>query len=73
MLLAFSVPAFGLIRAARNYPAACAGVLLIGLMLLCFDATLPATLPALFPAPVRYGALGSASTCRSGCWEVPHR
>ncbi|WP_256364633.1 MFS transporter [Mycolicibacter heraklionensis] len=57
MLLALSIPAFDLIRSAHNYPTAFAGVLLIGLMLLCFDATLPATLPALFPTPVRYGAL----------------
>lgn len=57
MLVCLSVPVFGLIRSATDYPSAFAGVLLIGLMLLCFDATLPATLPALFPTPVRYGAL----------------
>jgi MHS family proline/betaine transporter-like MFS transporter len=57
MLLALSVPAFMLIRSARSYPVVFVGLLLIGAMLLCFDATLPATLPALFPTQVRYGAL----------------
>ena len=33
------------------------GVLLIGLMELCFDSTTPAALPALFPTRVRNGAL----------------
>lgn len=57
MLVTLSVPAFQLIGSAAGYPVAFAGVLLIGAMLLCFDATLPATLPALFPTRVRYGAL----------------
>ncbi|WP_267887841.1 MFS transporter [Mycolicibacter sinensis] len=57
MLVILSVPAFALIRSAGSFPMAFAGVLLIGVMLLCFDATLPATLPALFPTQVRYGAL----------------
>ncbi|CAJ1502061.1 MFS transporter [[Mycobacterium] kokjensenii] len=57
MLLVVSVPALSLAHTAQGYPVVFAGVLLIGLMLLCFDATLPATLPALFPTPVRYGAL----------------
>lgn len=57
MLLSLSVPAFELIHTAGSYPMAFAGVLLIGVMLLCFDATLSAMLPALFPTPVRYGAL----------------
>jgi MHS family proline/betaine transporter-like MFS transporter len=33
------------------------GALLVGLMLLCFNSTLPGTLPALFPIGVRYGSL----------------
>lgn len=57
MLVALSAPAFMLIRSAGSYLVAFAGVVLIGAMLLCFDATLPATLPALFPTRVRYGAL----------------
>lgn len=57
MLLVLSVPAFGLMGSARSYLASFAGVLLIGLMLLCFDAALPSTLPALFPTQVRYRAL----------------
>ncbi|TDH49793.1 MFS transporter [Mycobacterium eburneum] len=57
LLLAGSVPALLLIRSGGGYPVVFAGVLLIGVMLLCFDSTLPATLPALFPTTVRYGAL----------------
>ncbi|OBH18393.1 MFS transporter [Mycolicibacter sinensis] len=57
MLVVLSVPAFALIGSAGSYPGAFLGVLLIGTMLLCLDATLPATLPALFLTEVRYGAL----------------
>lgn len=57
LLVALSVPAFLLIRSGAGYPVIFAGVLLIGVMVLCFDGTAPATLPALFPTDVRYGAL----------------
>ncbi|HEY2190754.1 MAG TPA: MFS transporter [Actinomycetospora sp.] len=33
------------------------GLLLLGLTLVCFEGTMPATLPALFPTGVRYGLL----------------
>ena len=33
------------------------GTLLLGLTLLCFNNTLPGTLPALFPVGARYGSL----------------
>jgi MHS family proline/betaine transporter-like MFS transporter len=57
LLIAASVPAFLLIRFGGIYPVIFIGVLLIGLMELCFDSTAPAMLPALFPTNVRYGAL----------------
>jgi MHS family proline/betaine transporter-like MFS transporter len=60
LLIAGSVPAFLLIRSSGPYPVIFIGVLLIGLMELCFDSTSPALLPALFPTNVRYGALAIA-------------
>ena len=60
LLIAGSVPAFLLIRSSGPYPVIFIGVLLIGLMELCFDSTSPALLPALFPTEVRYGALAIA-------------
>lgn len=56
-LLVGSVPAFLLIGSGAGVAVTFPGVLLIGVMLLCFDATLPATLPSLFPTAVRYEAL----------------
>jgi MHS family proline/betaine transporter-like MFS transporter len=60
LLIAASIPAFMLIRSGGGYPLIFIGVLLIGLMELCFDSTSPAALPALFPTNVRYGALAIA-------------
>jgi len=57
LLIVGSVPAFLLIRLGNGYPVILVGVSLIGMMMLCFYATEPATLPALFPTPVRYGAV----------------
>ncbi len=57
LLILGSIPAFLFIRFGAFYPVIFIGVLLIGLMELCFDSTAPATLPALFPTNVRYGAL----------------
>lgn len=57
LLIVGSIPAFLLIRYGGIYPVIFLGVLLIGMMELCFDSTGPATLPALFPTNVRYGAL----------------
>jgi MFS transporter, MHS family, proline/betaine transporter len=59
LLIAAAVPAFLLIRSGA-YPLIFIGVLMIGLMELCFDSTSPAALPALFPTNVRYGALAIA-------------
>jgi MFS transporter, MHS family, proline/betaine transporter len=52
LLIVGSIPAFLLIRYGGGY-----SVRLIGVMLLCFSATLPSTLPALFPTNVRYSAV----------------
>ncbi len=60
LLIAGSIPAFLLIRFGGVYPLIFIGVLLIGLMELCFDSTAPPLLPALFPTRVRYGALAIA-------------
>ena len=60
LLIGASIPAFLLIRSGAGYLLIFIGVLLIGLMELCFDSTSPAALPALFPTDVRYGALAIA-------------
>ena len=57
LLIVASIPAFLLIRHGSGVPLIFIGVLLIGLMELCFDSTSPATMPALFPTNVRNGAL----------------
>ncbi|MFZ1175830.1 MAG: MFS transporter [Mycobacterium sp.] len=57
LLIVGSIPAFLLMRFGGIYPLIFIGVLLIGLMELCFDSTAPSMLPALFPTRVRYGAL----------------
>ncbi|MGH3959066.1 MFS transporter [Mycobacterium sp.] len=57
LLIVGSVPAFLLIRFGNSYPVMFIGVLLIGMMMLCFYSTEPATLPALFPTNVRYSAV----------------
>jgi MHS family proline/betaine transporter-like MFS transporter len=57
LLILASIPAFLLIRHGTGYLLVFVGVLLIGLMELCFDSTSPATMPALFPTNVRNGAL----------------
>jgi MFS transporter, MHS family, proline/betaine transporter len=57
LLLIASIPAFLLMRFGGIFPLVFIGVLLIGLMELCFDSTTPAALPALFPTRVRNGAL----------------
>jgi MFS transporter, MHS family, proline/betaine transporter len=57
LLFAGSVPAFALIRFGSGYPTKFVGVLIIGVMLLCLNSIEPSTLPALFPANVRYGGV----------------
>jgi MHS family proline/betaine transporter-like MFS transporter len=57
LLVVASIPAFWLIQSGGGRMLVFLGVLLIGLMELCFDSTSPATMPALFPTNVRNGAL----------------
>src|ERR1700744_5059449 len=57
LLVVASVPAFLLMRSGGVLPLVFIGVLLVGLMELCFDSATPAALPALFPTRVRNGAL----------------
>lgn len=53
-LIVLSFPAFLLITAG-SWPLVFAGILVIGLTLICFSSTLPSTIPALFPTSIRYG------------------
>ncbi|MBE9372955.1 MFS transporter [Saccharopolyspora sp. HNM0983] len=55
-LVVVALPAFWLINLG-NWVAVLAGILLLGLVLVCFSSTLPSTVPALFPTSVRYGGV----------------
>lgn len=55
-LIALSWPALTLVQ-ADNIIIRFIGLMIMGLMLLCFSSTMPATLPALFPTAVRYSAI----------------
>jgi MHS family proline/betaine transporter-like MFS transporter len=59
LMLPFSIPSVLLMRAGGTLPVFL-GLALMGLMLLCFNSTMPAALPALFPTEIRYGALSIA-------------
>ncbi|MEV8312696.1 glycine betaine/L-proline transporter ProP [Streptomyces sp. NPDC059900] len=54
--LLLSVPALLLIRQGSLW-AIGLGMAALGLLLVCFTASMPSTLPALFPTKVRYGSL----------------
>ncbi|OON76741.1 glycine betaine/L-proline transporter ProP [Streptomyces tsukubensis] len=54
--LVFSVPALLLIRQG-SLAAIGLGTAALGVLLVCFTATMPSTLPALFPTRVRFGSL----------------
>jgi MHS family proline/betaine transporter-like MFS transporter len=56
LLLVLSWPAVLLVQTG-SIGGVFAGLLLLGLTLVCFEATMPSTLPALFPTGVRYGLL----------------
>ena len=56
MLVVLAVPAFLLMRTG-SIPGVLAGLLLLGLTMVCFNATMPSTLPSLFSTGVRYGSL----------------
>jgi MFS family permease len=57
LLVAFSIPAFSLMRFGSGYPAKFIGVLLVGSAMLFLSSIEPSILPALFPTSVRYGAV----------------
>lgn len=56
LMIVLAVPSVLLMRAGGFWPVF-SGLALMGLMLLCFNSTMPSTLPALFPTEIRYGAL----------------
>lgn len=58
-LIVFAFPSILLIR-AQTGPSIFLGLLIMGLLLICFSATMPSTLPSLFPTRVRGGALSIA-------------
>lgn len=58
-LIALAVPSLLLIR-AESVGAILVGLLIMGLSLICFSATMPSTLPSLFPTVIRAGALSIA-------------
>ncbi|WP_419998250.1 glycine betaine/L-proline transporter ProP [Streptomyces boninensis] len=57
--LVLSMPAFMLIKTG-SWPLVFAGLLILGLCLLCYLACMSSVLPALFPTALRYGALAIA-------------
>ncbi|WP_199896663.1 MFS transporter [Streptomyces niger] len=59
MLVVLGVPSVLLIQ-QNTLTTVFLGLALMSLMLLCFNSTLPATLPALFPTEIRYGGLSIA-------------
>ncbi|MFD9889283.1 MFS transporter [Amycolatopsis sp. NPDC059027] len=58
-MVVLAVPSVLLMRAGGVGPVF-GGLALMGLMLVCFNSTMPSTLPALFPTEVRYGGLSIA-------------
>jgi MHS family proline/betaine transporter-like MFS transporter len=58
-LLLFAVPAFHLV-ASGNIATIFAGLLILAILLNCLTGIMASTLPALFPARIRYSALAAA-------------
>ena len=58
-LIVLSMPSVLLIR-AQSGVSIFLGLLIMGLLLICFSATMPSTLPSLFPTEVRGGGLSIA-------------
>ena len=58
-LIVLSLPAVLLIQGGSG-AGIFVGLLIMGLLLICFSATMPSTLPSLFPTEVRGGALSIA-------------
>ena len=55
-LIVLAVPMF-LLMSLGHWWSVFLGVLVLGLILVCFSGTLPSTIPALFRTPVRYGGV----------------
>ncbi|MBB4686406.1 MFS transporter [Amycolatopsis jiangsuensis] len=55
-LVVLGIPMVLLLKSGSVF-AVLIGLILMGLLLICFSATCPSTLPALFPTEVRYGSL----------------
>lgn len=58
-LIVLALPMIALIR-MQSEAAVFLGLLIMGLLLICFSATMPSMLPALFPTPLRAGGLSIA-------------
>jgi MHS family proline/betaine transporter-like MFS transporter len=58
-LIVLSLPAVLLLRLGGIAPTFI-GLMVMGLMLVCFSSTCPSTLPAMFPTEIRYGGLSIA-------------
>jgi len=58
-LVVLGLPSILLIRAQSGFTIFL-GLMIMGLLLICFSATMPSTLPSLFPTQVRGGALSIA-------------
>jgi MHS family proline/betaine transporter-like MFS transporter len=59
MLIVLGIPSVLLIQ-QNTLMSVFFGLVLMSLMLLCFNSTIPSTLPALFPTDIRYGGLSIA-------------
>lgn len=71
-LLVLAFPMVLLVRTDNAF-AVFLGLLMMGLTLICFSATMPSTLPSLFPTKVRGAGCRCRSTWRSRCSPAPHR
>lgn len=58
-LVALALPMIWLVR-SQNEASVFFGLLIMGMVLICFSATMPSTLPALFPTNLRAGGLSIA-------------
>lgn len=56
LLVVLSLPSFLLLQSGSSI-GILGGLILMGLMLVCFNSTMPSTLPSLFQTGVRYGTL----------------
>lgn len=65
-----SAPAFLLVRQG-SLLAVFAGMLILGLSLVCLLGTMSAALPAMFPTSVRYGSLSVGYNLSASCSAAP--